>query len=103
VRIKKNDTVLVIAGKDRGKKGKVRRAVPKSDRVVVEGLNMIKRHSRARRAARQAGIVELEAPIHVSNVMLICDKCKKPARVGHKTLEDGRKVRYCRACEEPID
>jgi len=103
VRIKKNDTVLVISGKDRGKKGKVRRAVPKADRVIVEGLNMIKRHSRARRAARQAGIVELEAPIHVSNVMLICDKCKKPARVGFKTLEDGRKVRFCRACEEPID
>ena len=103
MKIKKNDTVLVISGKDRGKKGKVRRAVPKDCRVVVEGLNMIKRHSRARRAARQAGIVELEAPIHVSNVMLVCDKCKKPARVGYKTLEDGRKVRFCRACEEPID
>ncbi len=101
--IKKNDTVLVISGKDRGKKGKVRRAAPKSGRVVVEGLNMIKRHSRARRAARQAGIVELEAPLHVSNVMLVCDKCKKPVRVGNKTLEDGRKVRFCRACEEPID
>ncbi len=103
MKIKKNDTVLVITGKDRGKKGKVRRAVPKDGRVVVEGLNMIKRHSRARRAARQAGIVELEAPIHVSSVMLVCEKCKKPARVGYKTLEDGRKVRYCRVCEEPID
>lgn len=103
MKIKKNDTVLVISGKDRGKKGKVRRAAPKDDRVVVEGLNMIKRHSRARRAARQAGIVELEAPIHVSNVMLVCDKCKKPTRIGYKTLDDGRKVRYCRACEEPID
>jgi len=103
VRIKKNDTVLVISGKDRGKKGKVRRAVPKADRVVVEGLNMIKRHSRARRAARQAGIVELEAPIHVSNVMLVCEKCKNPTRVGVKTLEDGRKVRFCRACDEAID
>lgn len=103
MKIKKNDTVLVITGKDRGKKGKVRRALPKDDRVVVEGLNMIKRHSRARRAARQAGIVELEAPMHVSNVMLICDKCKKPAKVGFKNLEDGRKVRICRACDEPID
>jgi len=103
VKIKKNDTVLVIAGKDRGKKGKVRRAVPKAERVVVEGLNMIKRHSRARRAARQAGIVELEAPIHVSNVMLVCEKCKKPTRIGYKILDDGRKVRYCRTCEEPID
>lgn len=103
MKIKKNDTVLVITGKDRGKKGKVRRALPKDDRVVVEGLNMIKRHSRARRAARQAGIVELEAPMHVSNVMLVCDKCKKPAKVGFKSLEDGRKVRICRACDEPID
>lgn len=103
MKIRKNDTVLVTTGKDRGKKGKVRRALPKDGRVVVEGLNMIKRHSRARRAARQAGIIELEAPIHVSNVMLVCDKCKKPARVGYRTLEDGRKVRICRACNEPID
>lgn len=103
MKIKKNDTVLITTGKDRGKKGKVRRALPKDERVVVEGLNMIKRHSRARRAARQAGIVELEAPIHVSNVMLVCDKCKKPAKVGYKTLEDGRKVRICKSCDEPID
>ena len=103
MKIKKNDTVLVISGKDRGKKGRVRRALPKKSRVIVEGLNMIKRHSRARRAARQAGIVELEAPLHVSSVMLVCDKCKKPARVGIKTLEDGRKARFCRACQEVID
>jgi len=103
VKIRKNDTVLVITGKDRGKKGKVRRAVPKGERVVVEGLNMIKRHSRARRAARQAGIIELEAPIHVSNVKIVCDKCKKPTKIGFKFLEDGRKVRYCKACQEPID
>jgi large subunit ribosomal protein L24 len=103
VRIKKNDMVLVISGKDRGKKGKVRRSLPKDDRVVVEGLNMIKRHSRARRAARQAGIVELEAPLHVSDVMLLCSKCKKPTRVGVRTLEDGRKVRFCRTCQEVLD
>ena len=101
--IKKNDMVLVITGKDRGKKGKVRRSLPKDDRIVVEGLNMIKRHSRARRAARQAGIVELEAPLHASNVMLLCSKCKKPARVGFRTLEDGRKVRFCRTCQEVLD
>jgi len=103
MKIKKNDMVLVITGKDRGKKGKVRRALPKDGRVVVEGLNMIKRHSRARRAARQAGIVELEAPLHVSDVMLLCSKCKKPARVGIRTLEDGRKVRFCRTCQEVLD
>jgi large subunit ribosomal protein L24 len=103
MRLKKNDTVMVITGKDRGKKGRVRRALPKSSKVVVEGLNMIKRHSRARRAARQAGIVELEAPLNASKVMFVCDKCKKQARVGIKTLEDGRKARFCRVCQEVID
>lgn len=103
MKIMKNDTVLVISGKDRGKTGKVRRALRKHNCVVVEGLNMIKRHSRAKRAARQAGIVELEAPLNVSNVMLVCEKCKKPARVGSRTLEDGRRVRFCRACQEVID
>lgn len=101
--IRKNDTVLVIAGKDRGKKGKVRKALPKKDEVIVEGINMIKRHSRARREARQAGIIELEAPLDVSNVMLICNKCNKPARVGFRFLADGRKARFCRSCDEVID
>jgi large subunit ribosomal protein L24 len=103
MKIRKNDTVIIIAGKDKGKKGKVRRTFPKEDRVVVEGLNMIKRHSRARRAARQAGIIELEAPIHVSNVMLLCDKCGKPTRVGFDFLADGKKVRICNSCQEVID
>jgi len=103
MKIRKNDTVIIIAGKDRGKRGKVRRALPKEDRVIVEGLNMIKRHSRARRAARQAGIIELEAPIHVSNVMLLCDKCGKPTRVGFRFLTDGKKVRICNSCREVID
>lgn len=103
MKIRKNDTVVIIAGKDKGKRGKVRRALPKQDRVLVEGLNMIKRHSRARRAARQAGIIELEAPIHISNVMLVCNKCAKPTRVGFKLLDDGKKVRICRSCQEVID
>ncbi|MFO7773426.1 MAG: 50S ribosomal protein L24 [Dehalococcoidia bacterium] len=103
MKIRKNDTVIVIAGKDRGKSGKVRRAFPKEDRVVVEGLNMIKRHSRARRATRQAGIIELEAPIHLSNVMLLCDKCGKPTRVGFRFLADGKRVRICNSCQEVID
>ena len=103
MKIRKNDTVVVIAGKDKGKKGKVRRTLPKKNRVLVEGLNMIRRHSRARRAARQAGIIELEAPIHVSNVMLLCDRCAKPTRVGFKILDDGKKVRICRSCQEVID
>jgi len=103
MKIRKNDTVLVIAGKDRGKKGKVRKALPKKGEVIVEGVNMIKRHSRARREARQAGIIELEAPLDVSNVMLICNKCNKPTRVGARFLADGRKARICRSCYEVID
>ena len=103
MRIRKNDTVLVIAGKDKGKKGKVRFAYPKRERVLVEGINFIKKHSRARGAAKQAGIIEREAPIHVSNVMLLCDKCNHPARIGFRFLADGRKVRICRSCGEVID
>ena len=101
--IRKNDTVLVIVGKDRGKKGKVRKTLPTKDQVIVEGANMIKRHSRARREARQAGIIELEAPLDASNVMLICNKCNKPTRVGSRLLADGRKARICRSCDEVID
>ena len=103
MKIRKNDTVLVIAGKDRGKKGKVRKALPRRDKVIVEGVNMIKRHSKARGAARQAGIIELEAPLNASNVMLVCNKCSKPTRVGFRFLSDGRKARICRSCNEVID
>lgn len=103
MKIRKNDTVLVIAGKDRGKKGKVRFAYPKEEKVLVDGINFIKRHTKAVRQIRQAGIVEREAPIHVSNVMLLCSRCNHPARVGFHFLEDGRKVRICRSCGEVID
>jgi large subunit ribosomal protein L24 len=103
MKIRKDDTVVITAGKDSGKKGKVRRAWPDEERVIVEGANMIKRHSRARRAARQAGIIELEAPIHVSNVMLVCSKCGKPTRVGFRFLADGNRVRVCKSCQEVID
>jgi large subunit ribosomal protein L24 len=101
--IRKNDTVLIIAGKDRGKKGRVRFAYPKKERLLVEGINFVKKHSRARGAVRQAGIIEREAPIHISNVMLVCSKCNKPARVGSRFLADGRKVRFCRVCGEVVD
>jgi len=103
VKIRKNDTVLVIAGKDKGKKGKVRLAYPKDEQVLVDGINFIKRHTRAVRQIRQAGIIEREAPIHVSNVMLLCSRCNHPTRVGFHFLEDGRKVRICRSCHEVID
>jgi large subunit ribosomal protein L24 len=103
MKIRKNDNVLVITGKDRGKKGKVRFAYPKKQTVIVEGVNFIKKHSKARGAVRQAGIIDLEAPLHISNVILVCDKCSKPARIGFRTLADGRKVRFCRACGEVIE
>jgi len=103
MRIHKNDEVLIIAGKDRGKKGKVRKALPDKECVIVEGLNLIKRHSKTKGKTRQAGIIELEGPIHVSNVMVICNKCNKPVKVGIRALEDGKRVRYCRNCSEIID
>jgi len=103
MKIRKNDTVLVIMGKDRGKKGKVRSAYPKEERVLVEGINFIKRHTRATGQVRQAGIIEREVPIRVSNVMLLCNRCGRPTRVGFRFLEDGRKVRSCRSCHEVID
>jgi large subunit ribosomal protein L24 len=103
MKIRKNDTVLVVVGKDKGKKGKVRFAYPKEEKVLVEGVNFIKRHTKAVHQIRQAGIVEREAPIHVSNVMLLCSRCNHPTRVGFLFLEDGRKVRICRSCGEVID
>jgi len=101
--IRKNDMVLVIAGKDKGKKGKVRFTYPENKRIMVEGVNFIKKHSKAKGAARQAGIIEREATVSVSNVMLLCSKCNHPARVGFRFLDDGKKVRFCRACGEVID
>jgi large subunit ribosomal protein L24 len=103
MRIRKNDNVLVITGKDKGKRGRVRFAYPRKNRVLVEGVNFIKMHSRARAQMRQAGIVEREAPIDVSNVMLVCSRCNRPVRVGFRKLEDGRKVRICRSCGEVVD
>ena len=103
MKIRKNDNVVVIAGKDKGKKGKVRFAHPKDQNILVEGVNFVKKHSKARGAARQAGIIDLESPIPVSNVMLVCNKCNRPTRVGFEILEDGRKARICRSCREVIE
>lgn len=103
MKIKKGDNVLVISGKDRGKSGMVRFAYPREDHLIVEGINFQKKHSRARGTVRQAGIIEREAPISVANVMLVCKRCNKPARLGFRFLEDGRKVRFCRNCREVID
>ncbi len=102
-RIKKDDIVMVIAGKERGKTGKVLKVLKKKDRVIVEKLNMIKRHLRPGPYSQEGGILEREGPIHISNVMLVCPKCSKPTRVGYKILDDGAKVRYCKKCSEVID
>ena len=103
MKIRKNDNVIVVAGKSKGKRGRVHRVFPRDDLVLVEGVNIIKRHMRPRAGVRQAGIVEREAPIHISNVMLICAKCGQATRVGFQFLEDGTKVRVCRHCHETID
>ncbi len=103
MKIRKNDTVLIITGRDRGKKGKVRFAYPKDERLLIEGINLIKRHTRARGTVRQAGIIEREEPIRASNVMLLCSRCNHPTRIGLHYLQDGRKVRICRSCGEAID
>jgi large subunit ribosomal protein L24 len=101
--IRKNDNVLVIAGKDKGKKGKVRLVNPKHERITVDGINFIKKHTRATGRVRQAGIIEREQPMHVSNVILLCSRCNRPTRVSLRVLEDGKKVRICRSCREVID
>lgn len=102
MKIRKDDTVVVLAGRDRGKRGKVHRVLPSDNRVIVSGVNLIKRHTKPRGMARQAGIIEREAPIHVSNVALVCSKCNAPTRVGYRILPDGSKARICRACGEII-
>lgn len=101
--VKKGDTVVVIAGKDRGKKSKVLQALPKENRVVVEGVNVVKKHSRPTQSMPQGGIVEKEGPVHASNVMPFCPKCGKGVRVAHQELADGTKVRKCVKCSEVFD
>ncbi len=101
-KIKREDTVLVIAGKDKGRKGKVLRVFPSKSRVLVEKVNVVKRHTRPSQA-HQGGIVEKEAPIHISNVMLVCPKCGDPTRVGFSVLDDGTKRRLCKRCGEIIE
>ncbi len=100
--IKKNDTVMVTVGKDKGKTGKVLRINQKKDRVIVEKVNVIKKHVRASQKTK-GGIMERESPIAVSNLMIYCEKCSRPVRAGNKLLEDGKKVRYCKKCKEVLD
>ncbi len=101
-KIKKNDTVMVIKGRDRGKTGKVTRVMPREGRLIVERLNIVKRHSKPRGAASPGGIVEKEAPLPITNVMVFCDRCNAPVRVGWKANADGSKSRICRRCNEAL-
>ncbi|MCE2465345.1 MAG: 50S ribosomal protein L24 [Dehalococcoidia bacterium] len=101
--IRKGDTVLVIGGKEKGRRGKVEKVLPEENRVTIEGFNLVVRHMRPTGQARQAGRIQKEAPLHMSNVMLVCNKCSRPTRVRSNRLEDGRKVRECQKCRETID
>jgi large subunit ribosomal protein L24 len=102
-RLKKDDKVKVLAGKDRGKIGKILKVDRKKERVLVENVNIVKRHTRPNAQNRQGGIVESESAIHWSNVILLCGKCLQPTRIKEQSLEDGKKVRFCRKCNEMID
>jgi large subunit ribosomal protein L24 len=111
IKIKKGDNVEIIAGKDAGKRGSVVRVLPAERRVVVEKLNMIKRHTKPRQAPRSSGsqqiipggVIEREAPLSISNVQLVCPSCGKPSRVGYRITDSGTKVRVCRACGKDVD
>jgi large subunit ribosomal protein L24 len=101
--LKKDDKVKVLAGKDKGKVGKVLKVLRKKERVLVENINNVKRHTRPNAQNRQGGIIETEAPIHWSNVQLMCNKCIAPVRIKMQRLDDGKKIRVCRKCNEVID
>jgi large subunit ribosomal protein L24 len=101
--IRKEDTVLVMTGKEKGKKGRVLSVMPLKSKLTIEKVNIIKRHMKPSRKYAQGGIIEKEAPIHISNVTLVCPKCSKPTRVGNLVMESGKKVRVCKKCKEVID
>jgi large subunit ribosomal protein L24 len=102
-KIKKDDKVKVLTGKDKGKIGKVLRIVKKTNRVVIENINVVKANQRPTQANPQGGIVEKNMPVHVSNLMIMCNSCVKPTRISMKLLEDGKRVRICKQCNQQID
>jgi large subunit ribosomal protein L24 len=102
-RLRKDDTVMIIAGRERGKTGKILRVIPEKNRVIIERLNLVKRHTKPRGVQQQGGIVEKEASIHASNIQPLCGRCNKPARVGRRRLDDGRSVRVCRRCDDLLE
>ena len=101
--IKKSDLVMVVNGKESGKSGRILKVLPEKGKVIIEKINFIKRHARPHGKQRQGGILEKEAPLHISNVMLLCEKCNKPVRIGHRVVEGSKKARYCRKCGEILD
>ena len=101
--VKRGDTVAVIAGKDKGKEGKVVAAMPEVNKVIVEGVAVAKKHQKARMQGQESGIINKEMPIDASNVMRVCPKCGKPARVGVKVFDDGSKAKYCKKCGETFN
>jgi large subunit ribosomal protein L24 len=101
--VKKNDLVMVVRGKEKGKSGRILRVLPEKQKVIVEKINFIKRHSRPHGQQRKGGILEKEAPLHVSNVMPLCEKCNKPIRTGRRVVEGSKKARFCRKCGEILD
>jgi large subunit ribosomal protein L24 len=105
MRIKKNDMVVVLTGRERNRRGKVLELQSNRERVLVDGVNMVKRHVKAGRdpKAPKGGIIEVAASIHISNVQLVCSKCNKPTKIGIKKLEDGKQVRFCKKCKEVLD
>ncbi len=101
MRVKKNDTVLIISGKYRGRKGKILKAFPKKDKVLIEGVNLRKKHQKPKKTGDKGEIIEIPAPIHISNVKIICPKCKKATRIGYR-IEGGEKYRICKKCDKTI-
>ena len=102
MKIRKGDTVQVIAGKDLGKVGEVTRVIPETDRIIVDGVNVAKRHQRATNATMQGGIIDKDMPLHVSNVAIICSSCESTSRIGYRFEGDGTKVRVCRKCGKDL-
>ncbi len=101
MKVKKNDTVLIISGKYRGRKGKILKAFPKKDKILIEGVNLRKKHQKPKKTGDKGEIIEIPAPIHISNVKIICPKCKKATRIGYR-IEGGEKYRICKKCDKTI-
>ena len=101
--VKKDDTVVVLSGKDKGKKGQVQACFPKEGKVVVSGINMVTKHKKPRGVQDPGGIIKREAPIYASKVMVVCKSCNQPTRLAHRVAEDGSKARICKKCGKPVD